>query len=76
MPHQHQTERLNSDISQVGEPEQLRTPVLEQNIHSRVFGVLPEILNCASHTGKVVLPVSLPHPHHSASTSFVSLQEL
>jgi hypothetical protein len=23
-----------------------------------------EVLNCASHTGKLALPVSLPHPHH------------
>ena len=40
-PYKHKTERLNGDVLvnhfQVGKPEQLRAPVLQQYVHDRVF---------------------------------------
>src|SRR5215213_2401470 len=72
--------RLYGDVPvhrrQVGRPEQLRTPVFQQNVHSRIVRISPAVLHGAAHPGKVALPVIFPHPHHGASTSFVSLHDL
>ena len=74
-PFEHTVERLNGDglirHVQVGKPEQLRAPIFQQNVHRRVFGLPPAMLDGTQHTGEVALPVPFPHPHHGAPTRFV-----
>jgi hypothetical protein len=76
----NKVERLNGYVLvqhfQISKPEQLATSVLQQYVHSNVFRLPPEVLNRASHTGKVCLPVPFPNPHHCASTCFVCLQDV
>src|SRR5215208_4156206 len=40
-----------------------------------MFRIAPALMYGAAHSGKLVFPVTVPHLHHFASTSFVSLQE-
>jgi hypothetical protein len=63
------------DHGEVGKPEQLRTPVLQEDVNGGVFGISPEVLYGAPHTGEVALPVAFPHPHRSTPTGFACLHE-
>src|SRR5215218_47396 len=40
-----------------------------------MFRIARALLYGAAHSGKLGFPVTMPHLHHFASTSFVSLQE-
>src|SRR5215204_4977162 len=78
--HWPKPDRLNGDglVShfQVGKPEQLRTPILQQNVHGRVFRLTPAMLDRAEHTGELGLPAPFPNPHQRAPTRFVPLHKV
>lgn len=58
MPLHNKTRELDRDVvhhGQVGKPEQLGSTVLQQNVHSSMFRIAPDVLHGASHTGKLAL---------------------